>query len=199
LDRPEKSDKRAQILDAALGVFGRKGVFATRIADIASEAGIAYGLVYHYFKNKEEVLNTIFEEQWAGVTEGLELAEKEGVDSAERLRRVAELFLSAYERRPQVVELLLLEFTRMSKFLEPSQIEAISRAFEVVTRIIQRGQADGELRSDLPPGLLMLVFLGGLQHIMQTQVLGTFVPPSDFGEKGPAKLVDAFLNGVRAR
>ena len=77
MDRPEKSDKRAQILDAALGVFGRKGVFATRIADIASEAGIAYGLVYHYFKNKEEVLNTIFEDQWAGVTEGLELAEKE--------------------------------------------------------------------------------------------------------------------------
>ena len=197
MKRPEKSDKRAQILDAALEVFSRKGVFATRIADIASEAGIAYGLVYHYFKNKEEVLNTIFEEQWAGVTETLEQAEKDGVDSGDRLRRVAGLFLSAYQRRPQVVELLLLEFTRMSKFLEPVQIEAIGRAFEVVTRIIERGQLDGELRLDLPPGLLMLVFLGGLQHIMQTQVLGTFVPPPDFAEKGPERLVDAFLNGVK--
>ena len=199
MDRREKSDKRARILDAALEVFSRKGVFATRIADVAKEAGIAYGLVYHYFKNKEEVLNTIFEEQWAGVTESLERAQKEGADSAERLRGVAELFLSAYERRPQVVELLLLEFTRMSKFLEPSQIEAIGRAFDVVTRVIERGQADGELRSDLPPGLLMLVFLGGLQHIMQTQVLGTFVPPPDFGAKGPERLVDAFLNGVKRR
>jgi TetR/AcrR family fatty acid metabolism transcriptional regulator len=199
LDRPEKSDKRAQILDAALEVFSRNGVFATRIADIAREAGIAYGLVYHYFKNKEEVLNTIFEEQWAGVTESLERAEKEGADSGERLRGVADLFLSAYARRPQVVELLLLEFTRMSKFLEPGQIDAIGRAFGVVTRILERGQADGELRADLPPGLLMLVFMGGLQHIMQTQVLGTFVPPADFGEKGPERLVDAFLNGVKRR
>jgi AcrR family transcriptional regulator len=199
LERPERSDKRAQILDAALEVFSRKGVFATRIADIASEAGIAYGLVYHYFKNKEEVLNTIFEERWARVTEFLEQADKQGADSADRLRRVADVFLEAYQRRPQVVELLLLEFTRMSKYLEPTQIEAVARAFSVVTRIIERGQSEGELRSDIPPGLLMLIFLGGVQHILQTQVLGTFVAPQDFESKGAAVLVDAFINGVTAR
>ena len=198
VERPEKSDKRAQILDAALEVFSRKGVFATRIADIASEAGIAYGLVYHYFKNKEEVLNTIFEERWARVTELLEAAEKEGDDAAARLRGVARVFLSSYQRRPQVVELLLLEFTRMSKFLEPTQIEAVGRAFDVVTRIIERGQAEGQLRADIPPGLLMLVFLGGLQHILQTQVLGTFRAPAGFESRGPEVLVDAFINGVGA-
>ncbi len=117
MERPERHDKRSKILDAALEVFSRKGVFATRIADIASEAGIAYGLVYHYFKNKEEILNTIFEERWARVTELLERAEKDGRDTADRLRRAAEVFLSAYQRRPQVVELLLLEFTRTSKMV----------------------------------------------------------------------------------
>ncbi len=199
MDRPERSDKRAQILDAALEVFSRKGVFATRIADIASEAGIAYGLVYHYFKNKEEVLNTIFEVRWARVTELLERAEKEGSDSADRLRRVADVFLSAYRRRPQVVELLLLEFTRMSKYLEPTQIDAVARAFAVVTRIIERGQAERELREDIPPGLLMLVFLGGVQHILQTQVLGTFIAPAEFDTRGAEVLVDAFINGVTSK
>jgi AcrR family transcriptional regulator len=197
VSRPERQDKRAQILDAALEVFSRKGVYATRIADIASEAGIAYGLVYHYFKNKEEVLNTIFEERWARVTELLEQAEKQGTDSADRLRRAADVFLSAYGRRPQVVELLLLEFTRMSKFLEPTQIEKIARAFQVVTRIIERGQSEGELRGDLAPGLLTLTFLGGLQLIMQTQVLGTFSPPEEFDSRGAGLVVDAFLNGVK--
>ena len=199
MDRPERSDKRAQILDAALEVFSRKGVFATRIADIASEAGIAYGLVYHYFKNKEEVLNTIFEVRWARVTELLERAEKEGSDSADRLRRVADVFLSAYQRRPQVVELLLLEFTRMSKYLEPTQIDAIGRAFAVVTRILERGQTEGELRADIPPGLLMLLFLGGVQHILQTQVLGTFIAPAEFDTEGAAVLVDAFINGATSK
>ena len=197
MNRP--ADKRAQILDAALEVFSRKGVFATRIADIAGEAGIAYGLVYHYFKNKEEVLNTIFEEQWARVTDRLERAEKEGASAADRLRRVADTFLSAYRRRPQVVELLLLEFTRMSKFLEPTQIDAIARAFAVVTRILERGQAEGEIRGDIPPGLLMLTFMGGLQHIMQTQVLGTFIAPPEFDTRGPEVLVDAFIQGARAK
>ncbi len=177
-------------------MFSRRGVYATRIADIASEAGIAYGLVYHYFKNKEEVLNTIFEERWARVTELLEQADKEGTDSADRLRRAADVFLSAYRRRPQVVELLLLEFTRMSKFLEPTQIEKIANAFAVVTGIIERGQNEGELRQDIAPGLLTLTFLGGLQLIMQTQVLGTFHPPEGFDDHGADVLVDAFLNGV---
>ena len=131
MERPEKpearQDKRAQILDAALAVFSRKGVFASRIADIASEAGIAYGLVYHYFRNKEEILNTIFEERWARVTELLEQANESGSDATDRLTRAAGVFIGAYRHRPQVVEVLLLEFTRMSKFLEPVHIDKIAR------------------------------------------------------------------------
>ena len=196
VDKADKTDRRAQILDAALEVFSRKGVFATRIADIAAEAGIAYGLVYHYFKNKEEVLQTIFEEQWARVTERLRDAELEGRDTPDRLRRAADVFLHAYRRRPQAVELLLLEFTRMSKFLEPPELDHIARAYAAVTRIFERGQADGEIRKDIPADLLTLTFLGGLQQIMQTQVLGTFHPPEGFGEEGAAILVDAFVNGV---
>ncbi len=131
--RPERHDKRSKILDAALAVFSRKGVFATRIADIASEAGIAYGLVYHYFKNKEEILNTIFEQRWAQVTERLEEASKGGRDARDRLERAAGVFIESYRTRPQVVELLLLEFSRMSKFLEPIHVDQIAGAFAIVT------------------------------------------------------------------
>ena len=180
LERSERRDKREIILDAALEVFSRKGVYGSPIADIAAEAGVAYGLVYHYFRNKEEILNTIFDERWALVTELLEGAEKTGADTRERLRGAAHIFLSSYLRRPQVVELLLLEFTRTSKFLEPVHIERIARAFAVVRRILERGQEDGEVRSDVPADLLMLLFVGGLQMIIQTQVLGAFREPEDW-------------------
>jgi AcrR family transcriptional regulator len=58
-------DKRRQILDAAVRVFARQGFHSTRVSDIADEAGVAYGLVYHYFKSKDEVLNELFSERWS--------------------------------------------------------------------------------------------------------------------------------------
>ena len=164
---------------------------------IATEAGIAYGLVYHYFKNKEEILNTIFEERWERVTERLEEAEKAGANTRERLCGIAEVFIEAYRARPQVVEVLLLEFTRMSKFLEPVQLEQIGRAFTVVRRVLEQGQADGEVRREFPSAILMLLFVGGLQMILQSQVLGVFHPPESFELRGREMVVDAFFNGVR--
>ena len=197
MESPERADKRAQILDAALAVFSRQGVFASRIADIASEAGIAYGLVYHYFRNKEEILNTIFEERWTRVTVQLEEAEKAGKTPRDRLCGAVSVFMSAYRDRPQVVELLLLEFSRMSKFLEPIHVEKIGRAFGVVTRIIEEGQASGEIRNDLDPSLLMLLFLGGIQLILQSRAFAGARLPDDFDRAGAEQVVDVFWNGVR--
>jgi AcrR family transcriptional regulator len=198
LERSEPRDKRELILDAALAVFSRQGVFATRIADIAAEAGVAYGLVYHYFRNKEEILNTIFEERWARVTERIEEAEAKGADTRGRLQGAAHVFLASYRARPEVVELLLLEFMRTSKFLEPVQLERIGRAFDVVRRIVERGQKDGEVRDDIPADLLMLLFVGGLQMIIQTQVLQVFRGPPGFDERGAELVTTAFLEGFGA-
>jgi len=57
-------DKRRTILDAAVRVFARQGFHGCRVSDIADEAGVAYGLVYHYFDSKDEVLDTLFLERW---------------------------------------------------------------------------------------------------------------------------------------
>ena len=57
-------DKRRLILDAAITVFARQGFHHCRVSDVADEAGVAYGLVYHYFDSKEEILNELFLERW---------------------------------------------------------------------------------------------------------------------------------------
>ncbi len=199
MDRSDRPEKRELILDAALSVFSRKGVFGSRIADIAEEAGVAYGLVYHYFRNKEEILNTIFEDRWTRTTERLERAAREGADLRARLREVAEVFLASYRARPQLVELLLLEFMRMSKFLEPVHLARIGAAFAVVQRILERGQAEGEIRQDVQSDVLMLSYLGAIQMLLQAQVLGGFRAPEGFEQRGPDQVVDVFLEGARAR
>ncbi len=71
-------DKRRQILDAAVRVFARQGFHSTRVSDIADEAGVAYGLVYHYFKSKDEVLNELFSERWSLLLAAIDEADREG-------------------------------------------------------------------------------------------------------------------------
>ena len=195
-DKPERRD---QILEAALEVFSRRGVFATRIADIAAEAGVAYGLVYHYFRNKEEILHTIFEVGWAELQGRLEAAEGRAGGARQRFLAVAEAFLDAYRRRPRVVELFMLEFSGTSRYPEAPQLGPISKALSVVTRILERGRADGDIRADLDVDLLTLIFIGSLQLLVQAQVLGVYTLPDDFKENGAVKIVDAFFDGVGAK
>ena len=59
------------ILDAAVRVFARQGFHTCRVSDIADEAGVAYGLVYHYFQSKDEVLDTLFLERWDVLLEAI--------------------------------------------------------------------------------------------------------------------------------
>ena len=123
MESGDRYDKRARILAAALTAFGRRGVAKTRIADIASEAGIAYGLVYHYFKNKDEILHTIFEERWATIAERLEEVEKSRGNARERLQGAAEGFIGVCRAHPQVVELVVLEL-----FSSPVRFESAGAA-----------------------------------------------------------------------
>ena len=199
MESGERHDKRSRILEAALVVFSRKGVIGTRIADIAAEAGIAYGLVYHYFKNKEEVLSTIFTERWGGITDRLEQAAKEDGDIRSRLLGVVEVFIGAYHAKPPVVELLTMEFTRVADILEPIHLDQVSGAYAVVRRIIEQGQRDGKIRKDLNAAILMLNFVGGLQLILQSEALGVYRPPEEFQARGGELLVDTFLDGVRLK
>ena len=114
--RPEggtrESERRRTILRAAIDVFARKGYHGCRIADVASEAGVAYGLVYHYFKNKDELLETVFETGWSGfITRVRAVAEGEGT-LEEKVRGIADVAFEAYRVDPRAVKVLILEIAR---------------------------------------------------------------------------------------
>lgn len=167
-----RSEKRARILDAAIKVFARRGYHGSRVSDIAREAGIAYGLVYHYFRNKEEILSTIFEERWSGLIETVEAIEKSTPCTEERLVSVAALILNAFRLRPEWVKVLVLEIQRSSRFQEPGQIAAVGRLFDALERILRTGQERGELRAELDPAVGVAVFVGALDLVITSLVLG---------------------------
>jgi len=138
-DPAPRGRKRERILEAAIRVFARRGYHGARVSDIAAEAGIAYGLVYHYFKNKDELLDTVFEERWGAFLEIVDRIVAGPSPTAEKLRAVAALILFAYRRQPDWVKVLVFEIGRTSRFSEPEQIRTVGRLFQAVARIVRAG------------------------------------------------------------
>ncbi len=196
-----RRDKRSAILDAAIRVFARTGYHAARVSDIADEAGIAYGLVYHYFKNKEEVLNSIFEERWGDFLDVVSAIAASDEDTREKLFQIASLIVNAYRVRPDWVKVLVLEIQRSSRFAEPGQMHAVGKLFAMIAGILRDGQARGEVRSDLDPKIACYVLIGGLEIVITGLVLGVIEVESaeeegDYFDRVARTVVETYFNGI---
>jgi AcrR family transcriptional regulator len=197
-----RGEKRAHILEAATRVFANRGYHGARVSDIAREAGIAYGLVYHYFRNKEEILDTIFAERWGQFLEVVDGIAAGPQPASEKLRQLAALILFAYRRRSDWVKVLVFEIQRTSRFSEPEQVEAVGRLFRGVARIIRAGQEAGELRNDLDANLVCLAFIGALETMITSQVMRVMRLPDqtqDDDDRTVSTVVELFLGGLDAR
>ncbi len=151
-------------------VFARKGYHTCRVGDIAEEAGVAHGLLYHYFRSKEELLETIFRETWRDVLDAVRAVEETDETARERLAGIAKILLRAWRRDPDLVRVLVREVTRSSHLQQ--RIDEIDAAFSGLERIIARGQVEGEFRDDVDPRMVSYVFYGALEEILTGWVLG---------------------------
>ena len=172
-----QEEKRRQILDAAVRAFARKGYHACRVGEIAEEAGVAYGLVYHYFGSKEEVLETIFRETWAQMLARVREVQEEGGPAGEQVRKVTALLLRTWRRDPDLVRVLVREVARSPEQL-PRHIDEIGHAYEALQGIVSNGQETGEFRSDLDPQLVATIFYGALEEVLTGWVMGQ-LPDTD--------------------
>jgi AcrR family transcriptional regulator len=164
------ADKRRLILDAAVRVFARKGYHTSRVGDIAEEAQIAHGLLYHYFGSKEEVLQTVFRENWSELLAAFARIEASEAPPVEQLGGIAKVLLRAWRDRPDLVRVMVREVARSPQLQE--QVDEIRAGFLVIQRVIERGQADGSFRSDLDARLASWIFYGGLEELLTGWVLG---------------------------
>ena len=172
-----QEEKRRQILDAAVHAFARKGYHACRVSEIAEEAGVAYGLVYHYFGSKEEVLETIFRDTWTQMLARVREVQEEGGPAGEQVRKVTALLLRTWRRDPDLVRVLVHEVTRSPEQL-PRQIDEISHAYQALEGIVAHGQQTGEFRDDFDAQLAATIFYGALEEVLTGWVMGQ-LPDTD--------------------
>ena len=189
-------EKRRLILDAAVRVFAHKGFHTSRVGDIAEEAGVAHGLLYHYFSSKDEVLETIFRENWGMLVERIEAVVRSDESARDQLRHVAAILLRTWRHQPDVVRVLIREIARSAEVQE--RIGDLVKPIEAIRRIIERGQASGEFRADLDPALAAVVFYGGIDELLTGWVLGQLPDGDDEITAAEHTVIDVVCAGFAA-
>jgi AcrR family transcriptional regulator len=190
------TDRRAELLEAAVRVFARKGFHQSRVGDIAEEAGVAHGLLYHYFRSKDEVLETIFRETWTQLVADTQRIELAGVPLREQLRRFARIYLGSWLVTPELVRVLVREVARSPEVGD--RVDEIRGLFQALQRIIEAGRDRGEVRSDVDAQVAAWAVYGALEEILTGWVLGQLPGEEDDVERAVATVVDVAHAGLAA-
>lgn len=192
--RKPEGDKRRRILEAALSVFAQKGYFTARVSDIASIAGVADGTIYLYFKNKEDIIASLF----AHVIEGHMSRAKEEIASAgtprQKLLAIARHHFKALTERRDVAILFQTEL-RQSTLMSRLSSKELRGYFELLTRVVEEGQQAGVFRPEIPRSLVVQSFFGALDEMVTSWILS----PTHYNLVDLAEPVtDLFLGGLDA-
>jgi AcrR family transcriptional regulator len=193
------ADKRRQILDAAVRVFARQGFHATRVADIADEAGVAYGLVYHYFKSKDEVLNELFSERWSLLLAAIEETGRNGAVPREQLEGVAAFIVDSYRHDPELMKVIIVEVTRAANSFGRTHLPEIRKAYDAIAEIFAAGQRSGAFRDDVDPAFASMAFYGAIEQLLSGWIF-ELMPASDVEfDRARELVVTTICDGLEPR
>lgn len=190
------NDKRERILDAAVRVFANNGFYNAKVSEVAAEAGVADGTIYLYFKNKDDLLISAFEDRMEQINERLreELAQVEG--AIPRLRRCLEIHLLLAVEHRELAEFITVELRQSSKFIKEYHNKKFGEYLGILRGVIAQGQEQGELRGDVDPGFAARAIFGALDEALLALVLGNRLTPEEI--KGRARALEVlFLEGLQ--
>ena len=192
-------DKRRQILDAAIRVFARQGFHSTRVSDIADEAGVAYGLVYHYFKSKDEVLNELFSERWSLLLSAIEESDQSGISPRAKPEAVAGFIVDSYRHDPELMKVIIVEVTRAANSFGRTHLAEIRRAYDSIAKIVADGQEAGVFRLDIDPTFASMSFYGAIEQLLSGWIFEV-IPASDTDfDQAKSLLVATICDGIEPR
>jgi TetR/AcrR family transcriptional regulator, fatty acid metabolism regulator protein len=172
------ADKRRLILDAAVRVFARQGFNGCRVSDIADEAGVAYGLVYHYFRSKDEVLDTLFLERWNVLLDAIRETDQQDISPREKLYAIASFIVDSYRHDPDLMKVIIVEVTRAANSFGQTHLGKIREAYELIANIVAKAQEDGAFKDTITPEFAAMAFYGAIEQVL-TGWIFELLPQSD--------------------
>jgi TetR/AcrR family fatty acid metabolism transcriptional regulator len=189
-------DRRRQILDAAIRVFARQGFHACRVSDIAREAGVAYGLVYHYFNSKDQVLNELFVERWSLLLAAIEEVDARPIPPREKLDAVAAFIIDSYRHDPELMKVIIVEVTRAANSFGRTHLPEISQAYDLIAKIVRDAQAAGDFRDDIDPMFASMWFYGAIEQLLSGWVFELIPGAEGDFDRARVMVVDTICGGL---
>ena len=151
---------------------------------------MAYGLVYHYFENKEEVLLSIFRENWQVFLKVLKQICLEGdVDFEKRLQHLIRFLIESYDNYPDLLKVIIIEVTRSNRFREEESIKLFQSTFEIVAKMLRKAQRAGHARKDIDSRVASYLLLGTVEALLTGRVVGA----EQFGNQNTAQIEKAII------
>jgi TetR/AcrR family fatty acid metabolism transcriptional regulator len=191
------ADKRRQILDAAIRVFATRGFHACRVSDVADEAGVAYGLVYHYFGSKEEILNTLFSERWQIMLDAIaEVDKQQEIPARDKLYLVASFIIDSYRHEPDLMKVIIVEVTRAANSFGRDHLAKIREAYDMIGQIVEHAQRDGVFKKDISADFAARMFYGAIEQLLSGWIFDVIPQGEDDFEQAKSLVVEAICGGL---
>jgi TetR/AcrR family transcriptional regulator, fatty acid metabolism regulator protein len=192
----KSTDKRRLILDAAVRVFARQGFHACRVSDIADEAGVAYGLVYHYFASKDEVLDTLFLERWEVMLQLIRDVDAEPLPVREKLGAIASFIIDSYSHDPDLMKVIIVEVTRAANSFGDTHIGTIREAYELIGAIVEKAQADGYFKPEIEARFAAMAFYGVIEQLLTGWIFDLLPQGEDELERAKWVVIETVCGGL---
>ena len=192
------SDKRTRIIEAAVDVFADKGFNAARVSDIAKGAGVADGTIYLYFKNKEDLLLSVFEEKMDELRASLDIELAKHADPLAKIRAFARHHFKAVREQRSVAEVLQVELRLSKKFIKDYKPDKLFAYLGVLMELVREGQARGDIRADVDPFTTGWAFFGALEEIGLLYVIASKRQREFDLDAAADQVADLFVRGIAA-
>jgi TetR/AcrR family transcriptional regulator, fatty acid metabolism regulator protein len=189
-------DRRRAILDAAVRVFARQGFHACRVSDIADEAGVAYGLLYHYFPSKDEVLNTLFLERWGVMLEMIRAVDSEQIPVREKLGAIASFIVDSYRHDPDVMKVIIVEVTRAANSFGQTHLGQIREAYRLIGEIVTKAQREGAFKAEIDAEFAAMTFYGAIEQVLTGWIFGLLPQGEKEFERAKQMVVETVCGGL---
>jgi TetR/AcrR family transcriptional regulator, fatty acid metabolism regulator protein len=194
--KPGAVDKRRMILDAGVRVFAKRGFHHCRVSDVADEAGVAYGLVYHYFRSKEEILNTLFLERWQIMLDAIAEIDSRDLPAREKLYAVASFIIDSYRHDPDLMKVIIVEVTRAANSFGAVHLEKIREAYFGIAAIVEKARAEGSFKSSIPSEFAAMCFYGAIEQLLTGWIFEVLPHTDEEYERAKSLVVEAICGGL---
>jgi TetR/AcrR family fatty acid metabolism transcriptional regulator len=189
-------DKRRVILEAAVRVFARQGFHACRVSDIADEAGVAYGLVYHYFASKDEILDTLFLERWKVMLDVIREVDAQPLPVRDKLGAIASFIVDSYRHDPDLMKVIIVEVTRAANSFGQTHLAEIRRAYDLIGEIVAKAQEEGVFKPEIEARFAAMAFYGTIEQLLTGWIFGLLPEGDKHFERAKWLVVETVCAGL---